>query len=175
MYLVYHFYGQTLIVLILETLAMFVLWTAAMLLLRGKARRIAALIGAVLAVVLVLMLTLIRRGFSPDLTPEFIPFSMFFKADQYPDFWRELYLNIMLFVPLGLSLPYVLSGKVKHNVLVTIAAGFGLSVFVEIVQLIYVIGKFEIDDMIMNLIGVSLGTLSFLLFSLIRRKCGKKE
>ncbi len=53
-------------------------------------------------------------------------------------------------------------------------SGAVLSVIVELVQLIFAIGKFEFNDMIMNTLGTALGTLSFLLVSLILRKANER-
>ena len=86
-----------------------------------------------------------------------------------------MFLNILLFIPLGLSMPFVLSERVKHNVLVTVLSCAALSVLIELVQLAFSMGKFEVNDMIMNTLGAALGTVSFLLVSLILKKVNKRR
>ena len=65
--------------------------------------------------------------------------------------WRDIFLNILLFVPLGFLL-----GSRKGILL-----GFLLSVFVEITQLIFHLGFCEMDDVLNNTIGMVIGTLLF--------------
>ena len=175
MTLIKEFYAQPMIFIFLETIAMFVIWTAAMLLLRGKERRIVALTGTVISLVLILFFTMYGRSGKMDTVPDLLPLINFVESDIKLESWRSMYLNIMLFMPLGLSLPFVLSERVKHNILITVLSGAVLSVIVELVQLIFAIGKFEFNDMIMNTLGTALGTLSFVLVSLIQRKANERS
>ena len=61
--------------------------------------------------------------------------------------WRDISLNILLFVPLGL-----LMGCWKG-----IIFGFTLSVFIEITQLVLCLGFCEMDDILNNTIGTVIG------------------
>lgn len=169
------FYAQPMILIYLEALAMFVIWTAAMLLLRGKERRIAALAGAVVSFALILFFTMYGRSGKMDTVPDFLPLVNFVESDIKLELWRSMFLNIMLFIPLGLSLPFVLSEKVKHNILITVLSGAAVSAIVELVQLVFSIGKFEFNDIIMNTLGAAIGTLSYLLVSLILKKLNKRS
>lgn len=74
-------------------------------------------------------------------------------------------MNIFLFVPLGLSLPYVLS--IKHGKYVTIKSiviGLLLSVIIECCQYCFCIGTCEVDDVIMNTFDIFIGSISFILY-----------
>ena len=66
--------------------------------------------------------------------------------------WRDICLNILLFVPLGFLL-----GSYKG-----ILIGFLLSTAIELVQLIFRLGFCEIDDVLNNTIGTAVGALLFL-------------
>lgn len=176
MTIIKEFYAQPMIFIYLEALAMFATWTAAMLLLREKERRIVALAGTAISFALILFFTLYGRfGQKMDTVPDFLPLINFVKSDLKSDVWRSMFLNILLFMPPGLSLPFALSGKVKHNVLATIMSCAVLSVLIELVQLVFSMGKFEFNDMIMNTLGAAIGTLSYLLVSLILKKANERS
>ena len=68
-------------------------------------------------------------------------------------------MNVFLFVPTGLSLPFVL--PFKHNGAITILFAFCVSILIEIIQYKYGIGRCEVDDVIMNTLGALIGTLAY--------------
>lgn len=68
--------------------------------------------------------------------------------------------NIIWFVPFGLYLR-----KIKDcKIIITVAAGFCLSLFIEIMQCIFGTGVSETDDLILNTIGVLIGIYAAYLF-----------
>lgn len=72
--------------------------------------------------------------------------------------------NVLLFLPLGLFLPLLFKKyKVFSKVLVFAAIA---SLSIELLQLILQVGQFDIDDIILNTIGSSIG---FLCFSFLHR------
>ena len=73
------------------------------------------------------------------------------------------------------SLPFALPEKIKRRVLLTVAAGFLLSVIVEATQFVFQIGKCETDDVLMNTLGVFLGATSYWIYLLISKRIKKKE
>ena len=74
-------------------------------------------------------------------------------------------MNALLFVPLGLSMPYCLSKKpYKRNVFITIGFAAVLSAGIEFLQYCYRLGRCETDDVIANTLGAAIGTLSYLLY-----------
>lgn len=153
----------------IETIAMYVIWTVAMLLLRGKAKRIVAIVGAALAVGLIIMFTVLNRSSDGTREISLIPFISFQNAKVQPEFYRTMYMNVLLFMPLGLSLPFALEQKIKHNILWTIVFGAGLSITVEVLQYVFCLGRCEIDDVLMNTFGVIIGLTSYLLISIIKK------
>ncbi len=96
---------------------------------------------------------------------ELRPFYTFVLAQQQPELYRSFFMNALLFVPLGLSMPYVLSQK-PHRlpVFVTIAFAAVLSAGIEFLQYYYHLGRCETDDVIANTLGAAVGTLSYCLY-----------
>lgn len=78
--------------------------------------------------------------------------------------------NIIGFIPFGLLLP-VLFPKVKNIILVLIIT-FLLSLCIEVIQLIFKVGCFDVDDLLLNTLG---GLMGYVIFSIltIRRAHGR--
>lgn len=88
----------------------------------------------------------------------FIPFKEIFRYELFsPKFIKNIMGNVMLFIPFGFFISYILkSKKMWYPVILTII----VSSTIETVQ--YYIGRiFDIDDIILNLLG---GFLGFLLY-----------
>lgn len=164
------FYVQPMNQVYIETIAIYVIWTVAMVLLRGKARRIVGTICTCLAVILILMFTVLGRSSESANEVSLIPFITFENAKVQPEFYRTMFMNMLLFMPLGLSLPLSLSDKIQHKALLTVMTGVGLSIAVEIAQYIFSFGKCETDDVLMNTLGVIIGVTSHLIIRLLPRK-----
>lgn len=168
MYIYHCFYVQPMNMVYIETAVMFVVWTVLMLILPKKPRRIFAITGLCLSLLLILSLTILKRNSNGSHDVSLIPFVSFTYAKTQPEFYRTMYMNILLFIPLGLSMPFALPKKLKLKPLITIGTGFLLSVIVEACQYIFILGRCETDDVIMNTIGVLIGVLSYLIVYLIR-------
>lgn len=96
---------------------------------------------------------------------ELRPFYTFVMAQEQVEYYRTFFMNALLFVPLGLSMPYVLSKKPrKWTVFVTIGFACIFSVGIEFFQYYYHLGRCETDDVIANTLGAAIGTLSYLLY-----------
>ena len=76
--------------------------------------------------------------------------------------------NILLFIPLGLFPPLLHSALRRFWKTALLAAG--IMTAVELLQMLLLVGTCDIDDLILNLLGASLG---YLLFYLNHRR--KKE
>ena len=70
--------------------------------------------------------------------------------------------NIFLFIPIGVFLPR-LYPKLR-NYFRFICACFGIIFLVEVLQLFTLLGSFDVDDLILNLFGMSLGFICYHLF-----------
>ena len=91
-----------------------------------------------------------------------VPLSFLKEAQTQPEIYRSFFMNALLFVPIGLSMPFVLSTKQrKWPVFVTIGFASLLSVIIEFCQYYYHLGRCETDDVIANTLGAAVGTLSY--------------
>lgn len=88
-----------------------------------------------------------------------IPFSSYYEAWAAKSFigWRNILLNIAMFIPFGALFPICWDRKLNLRKLLVIVALTSLSI--EIVQYISRTGLFEIDDLINNLLGALIGFL----------------
>ena len=89
--------------------------------------------------------------------------------------WRNIILNIGMFIPLGFLLP--LGFYFFRKFWKTYLAGFVLTAIIEFTQLFLSRGVFELDDMLHNTVGTMIGYGIFALFSavVVRRKKSAKE
>lgn len=113
----------------------------------------------------VLIYTTILRRESGNYQIELRPLYTFVLAQEQPEYYRTFFMNALLFVPLGLSMPYVLSHKPrKRNMFVVVAFAAVLSAGIEFLQYYYHLGRCETDDVIANTLGAAVGTLSYCLY-----------
>ena len=129
------------------------------------------MIGAGLAIVfiaVILYATVFSRGYT-DKGIDLIPFSSFERAKLQPEMYRSMLMNVFLFVPLGLALPFVFGGSSAKRLLLTVTVGILLSVAIEAVQYSFSLGLAETDDSICNTLGTAIGTCAYPL-SLLWRK-----
>ena len=119
----------------------------------------------VFATVLVIVYsTLLKRTVS-NFQLELRPFYTFVMAQSQVEYYRTFFMNALLFVPLGLAMPYCLSKKpYKRNIFITIGFACVLSTVIEFLQYYYHLGRCETDDVIANTLGAAIGTLSYLIY-----------
>lgn len=110
----------------------------------------------------ILIVTLMARNGSEG-NIVLLPFNSFIEAQTQPEMYRSMFMNLFLFFPMGLALPYALPEKWKRNVLITILFALILSVAIEYLQYHYHLGRAETDDVICNTLGAAIGTLSYTL------------
>ncbi len=70
---------------------------------------------------------------------------------------REVFLNILLFLPLGYLLPFV-SKKLRNPFFITLI-GFLCSLATECAQFYTRLGTFQVDDLVCNTLGTLIGGL----------------
>ncbi|MBQ4617217.1 MAG: VanZ family protein [Clostridia bacterium] len=97
------------------------------------------------------------------------PFAVFAHAAQYADVYNQMVLNIVLFFPLGLSLPMVFSRRMRHPLWLTFGCGVLLSVLIEALQWMLARGYTEVDDVMLNGIGTACGLLAYTVAWRLRR------
>lgn len=77
--------------------------------------------------------------------------------------WFEIRANVLLFIPIGFLLPMA----IKKPFYIPLITGVGISVTIELLQLVLRRGTCEIDDLISNSIGLLIGYCAFLLVKAI--------
>jgi hypothetical protein len=69
--------------------------------------------------------------------------------------WANVLLNVAMFVPMGFLLP--LLGSIFRKWYVTMPAGFAVSGLIELLQLIFIRGVCDVDDLFCNTLGCIIG------------------
>lgn len=85
-----------------------------------------------------------------------IPFrtmSPYLKNITEPYAFKNIIANILVFIPLG----FFISNKNSKNVFKALIICLGVILSIEIIQLFFKIGFFDVDDIILNFIGSLLG------------------
>lgn len=84
--------------------------------------------------------------------------------------------NIIAFVPFGLFLPWLTKNNFRF--ISTFFYSFTLSLIIESVQLIFRVGCFDVDDLILNTMGGIIGYILYIIMknvNLLIRKSSKHE
>lgn len=118
----------------------------------------------------VIYATLFRTSYVSELV--LMPFYSFIAAQQQPEMYRSMLLNVFLFLPIGISMPFVLDKRVRHNIICTIIVIMVFSAAIEITQYVFCLGRCETDDVIMNTLGAAAGSISF---RIAKREARKKS
>ncbi len=171
----HYFYVQPMDMVFLEMALMFAVWTVFITLFKGKVKRYTALVFAAAAVIGILLTTVLRRQNNSAYEVNFIPFYTFIAAKTQPELYRTMVMNVFLFMPLGMSMPFALGEKAKRKVIITVLFALALSVLVELVQLALSRGMCDIDDVICNTLGAFLGSVSFIISSRISKFIDKHK
>ena len=92
------------------------------------------------------------------------PFAALSAAQQQPELYREMLMNVFLFFPLGLTLSNALPRKWHRwgRIAFTTLIGCILSAGIEYAQYRCALGLAETDDVICNTLGAFLGAVSLL-------------
>lgn len=122
------------------------------------------------AVIAILCATILNRtpgNYELILTP----FAALSAAQQQPELYREMLMNIFLFFPLGLTLSNALPQKWHRwlRIILTTLVGCALSAGIEYAQYRCALGLAETDDVICNTLGAFLGSTSLLIAHAIEK------
>ena len=80
--------------------------------------------------------------------------------------------NVAVFVPFGFFMP--MASKYR-SFFMTVCYSFGLSLCVEVFQLLTRVGSFDVDDLLLNTIGGLAGYILFVICNAIRRRYHAKK
>ena len=72
---------------------------------------------------------------------------------------REVFLNILLYIPMGYLLPFIIK-PMRYSVIACTLAGFMCSCATEFAQLRWGLGCFQVDDIVNNTIGCLIGAVA---------------
>ena len=81
--------------------------------------------------------------------------------------WLNLYGNILVFIPTGVLI--ALSSN-KHRISNAAIASFLLSLLLESMQLIFLMGAFDVDDLILNSLGGIVGAMLIYIPLFLRKR-----
>lgn len=101
-------------------------------------------------------------------------FTLFKTIRMYIDYayklnsFENLVGNVVVLIPFGFLLPYVL--KWGKNFFVMLFNAFIFVLGIEVFQLFSAFGAFDVDDILLNCLGAVLGYLFYLLWGLIGRE-----
>lgn len=80
--------------------------------------------------------------------------------------------NIVMFVPIGFSLAVIFK---KHQIIIPTLISFGLSLCIEVCQLLLKSGFFELDDLFNNTLGTIIGIILYLICRFFVKSMKRKE
>ena len=136
----------------------------------GKLKATAAIAVPVLAfyIAFVLTITMIEREVTATQTYNLSVFWTYRAiADGKTDLIMEIVWNIVLFIPIGVLINYLIPIKYFW---ISIISSLFFSAGIEFMQLVLRRGLFEFDDMIHNTVGAMLGIVIFAIVSLAVKK-----
>ena len=80
----------------------------------------------------------------------------------------NLFGNIACFMPFGLFVPYIFKRRISF--IKVVFTTFMFSLCIEVIQLYFMIGIFDVDDLILNTIGGALGYVVYAVLNKIRNE-----
>lgn len=98
------------------------------------------------------------------------PFSFLFEEYRKEEFLKEMILNVLLFIPFGLSLYVIVRGDLSKKMFITVILAILLSTLIEILQYNFKVGWTEVDDIICNVFGAVIGSFSMLVKDIIEKE-----
>lgn len=170
-------YVQPLGRICLWILLLVVVWTAGRYFFGNKRWwKIGNAVGMTISAYGILFFTVLRRGTESAEPATLIPFHSFIEAQIQPEKYREMLMNVFLFVPFGLTAPNVLSRlKRLWPVIFTVVSAFILSVAIEFTQYYFHLGRCEVDDVIMNTLGAAIGANAYVMALWMNRFKNEKD
>lgn len=164
------FYAQPIPVVCAVIVALYLISVVIMSLLRRRSQRVVGWIGVAVSIWTILFFTVVGRTSESAETTSLVPLISFYYAKRQPELYREIFFNVLLFIPLGLTLPFALFGEARRRILLTAVTGSVISLLIECSQLVFVIGKCETDDVIMNTLGVLIGCTAYRVHGKMRKR-----
>jgi len=90
------------------------------------------------------------------------PMYAFELAKEFPDVYNQMVLNVVLFLPMGMTIPYAF--KCRFPIVLTLSVSFLYTLVIEFLQYFLSRGYFEVGDLILNFTGSLIGAGSYLIY-----------
>lgn len=145
--------------LLLYFVVIILLWIVLLKLAKGRSIISAiGVVGILLSVIAIVIFTLVGRtkGVREIIL---LPGFTLFRAIKFRDLYRQFVLNVVLFIPLGMSSVLIMKTFTKERLRKIVFFAFVLSVTIELLQFVFMRGCAEIDDVIANTVGALIGAL----------------
>ena len=107
-----------------------------------------------------LVITLLMRPVQEERDFNPLPFFLSEYGKSNRGGWDWIF-NVILFVPLGLMLVYLINHK--NRIMYTMLIGAGTTLAIEFSQYFSRLGSFELDDLIANTLGTAVGIVVYFL------------
>ena len=117
--------------------------------------------------------TLLFRN-ETERTIELIPLIRLITSAPNEGILRSMAMNMFLFVPYGMFMPYVLHNSCRR-IITTVLSAFIFSFVIEVTQYIFVLGRAEVDDILCNTLGATIGSITYWLSNTIEKRTMKKR
>lgn len=123
-----------------------------------------------LSIAVVFVLTLYGREKGEKYSYCFLMLSSYREAFQHgnTEILLQIIMNIVMFIPIGVSLPLCFERFEKNRFL--LGTALSISVFIECIQGIVRIGMFELDDILGNVAGAEIGFVLYHILYFIMKK-----
>lgn len=168
--MLHYIYSLPLIVIILFMGLVLIVWGGLSSHMDARHWRHGNLILALLMAGAILCATILTRT-PGDYGLILTPFATFTAAQQQPELYRAMLMNVFLFFPLGLMLSNALPQKWHRwsRIAFTTLIGCILSTGIEYAQYRCALGMAEVDDVICNTLGTFVGSTSLLIAHAIEK------
>ncbi len=125
----------------------------------------------ILGIGIMIRMTLLERSVASR-GAELVPFRSLFAARTHRELYREKLMNVFLYVPLGMTLPFLAetitgfrgkkAGKTAGKYMrISVICLLFLSIMIECSQWFFSVGLAETDDVIANTLGSLIGAASY--------------
>lgn len=168
------FYSLPLNTAFFASLSFLIVWTMLAIIFakinRDKVFRTLNIVFTLCAVLLIVYLGILRREIGSQHYYSINPFDLFIRAKDQEELYRSMYMNLIMFLPLGVFLPYTLSFRsITVTAIISIFIGMLISFVVEFLQYYFSLGQAEAADVMCNTFGMICGVIPYVISKLIIR------
>lgn len=157
------FYALPIHCVFIEFLFIIIVWNFIYIGTKTKFSKLFLYLNRVLLIIyffIIIYITLLsRKAYIQEI--DLIPFHSFIKAQLQPEIYRSMFMNFILFSPIGIFMSFCFKRRSDKNIYITLIFAILFSILIETLQYILKLGYCEIDDVIINSLGALWGSLSY--------------